>query len=150
VELIIPTAGTAIQYTPADIINKLLTQLGLGAAASTTINVKLQRVDLYAVATASTSDRPACFLNCSSLTPQVSTSSSGAATVASYGVLKKLNDLGNLSQAAVCSYTWPLHMSDLPLDAAAPFFCFSASGNTANVTVRVHVQWANTAVILGE
>eukprot|EP00494_Astrolonche_serrata_P016747 UN16918 len=58
-----------------------------------------------------------------------------------YGVLKRLSDVGNLSESARCSYSFPAHMADIPLNSALSFPLVNFSGNTANTTVRIHLLW---------
>jgi hypothetical protein len=146
VDFVIASPGTEVFITPESIVTSLASQLGIAAQTKAIVCFKLSRVDVYGMATASSSDRPSVELNCSSLTPQISNPSSPTAMGVSYGILKKLKDQGNLSKAAVCSYTWPLHMADMPLSSTTPFTVVSVAGNVANVLVRFHVLWSTTDI----
>jgi hypothetical protein len=147
VNCVIPTAATDTYYAPTDVINALVTQLGLSAQTKTIINIKVSRVDVYGMATASSPDRPAVSLDCSSLVASMGDPSTPGPAEVWYGVIKKLSDQGNLSQAAVVSYSWPLHMADLPLNHNSVFTIASASGNVANTLVRFHVLWTSADVV---
>jgi hypothetical protein len=129
------------------VINALVTQLGLSAQTKTIINIKVSRVDVYGMATASSTDRPAVSLDCSSLVASMGDPSTPGPAEVWYGVIKKLSDQGNLSEAAVVSYSWPLHMADLPLNHNSVFTIASASGNVANTLVRFHVLWTSADVV---
>jgi hypothetical protein len=139
-------AGASVEtfYQPSDIAGAIINQLGLPAATIGLINFKVQRVDVYSSATASSADRPACGLQVSSTIPSVSDSTAGTTEVF-YGIIKRLQDLGNLSDSAKVGYVWPVHMADMPLSGSQSFCLFAASGNTANTTVRVHLQWSTNA-----
>jgi hypothetical protein len=146
VNAVIPTAGVDTIYSPTDIINALTTQLGLNAQTKTQVNIKLQRVDVFGMATASSPDRPAVNADVSSIIPAIGDPSTPGVAEVFYGVIKKLSDQGNLSECAKVSYTWPLHMADIPLNHNAVWTVVSAAGNVANVTLRFHVLWSTTDV----
>jgi len=118
----------------------VLSQLGLTASQVVDLNVKLSRVDVWGIATASSTDRPAVAIDCASFLPTVSTDGSKEFV---YGILKRLTDQGNLSQAAKVSYSWPAHMADLPLSAKGDNPVCSVSGNVANVAVHLHLLWSS-------
>lgn len=141
-DLVIPTAGTETFYSPKDLVTSVATQLGLPAQAIPILNVKLSRVDAYAIPTGSSTDRPSISMDCSSLVPSLGDPATPGAAEVFYGILKKLQDQGNLSEAAKVSYTWPLHMADLPMNSNVEFALASIAGNTANVCVRFHVLWS--------
>jgi len=133
-------AGLAFTLTPSDLCGMVIAQLGLTAGSESVINIKVHRLDAYAIATASSTDRPAVTLDVSSLIPGIA-SSSGTPY---YGVLKRLSDVGNLSESARCSYSFPAHMADIPLNSALSFPLVNASGNTANTTIRIHLLWSSS------
>jgi hypothetical protein len=141
-DLVISSASVETFYKPSDVAGAIIAQLGLPAAAIGVINFKIQRVDVYSSATAATADRPAVSLQVSSTVPSVSDSTSGSSAEVFYGIIKRLQDLGNLSESAKVSYAWPLHMADMPLSGSQSFCLFAASGNAANTTVRLHLQWS--------
>lgn len=143
VNTVIASTGVETFYSPLDIVNILSDQLGLSAQTKTVVNIKLHRVDVYGMATASSTDRPAVALDVSSLIPGVG-DPVGSTSEIFYGVIKKLTDLGNLSESAKVSYTWPAHMADIPLNSNVNFTCVAASGNVANVTVRFHLLWSTS------
>jgi len=146
VEYIEANAGVSVMFTPADIIKTLCLQLALPSQASANINIKLRRVDVYAMPTGASSERPAVFLDASSITPSIGDPSTPGAAEIFYGILKKLTDQGNLSEAAKASYTWPSHMGDLPLSFSSLFQVVATSGNMANTLTRFHVLWSTTDV----
>lgn len=146
VQFIEPTAGVSAMFTPADIISRLCVQLGLPTQASANINIKLRRVDVYAMPTGSSTDRPAVFLDASSITPSIGDPATPGAAEVFYGILKKLSDQGNLSDAAKASYSWPSHMADLPMSFNSVFQVVATSGNMANTLTRFHVMWSTTDV----
>lgn len=142
--LVIPTAGTETFYTPAAIGAGIIGQLGLAAADIGNINFKISEVHVYTMATASDSDRPAVSLNASSTIPSISDSSSGGTDVF-YSIIKRLQDVGNLSEAARVGFHWPSHMADMPLSASQSFCVFAAAGNCANTTVRIHLRYSHNS-----
>lgn len=133
-------AGVATTLTPSDLCGIVISQLGLTAGSESVINIKVHRLDAYAVATASSTDRPAVTLDVASLIPGIAASSG----TPYYGVLKRLSDVGNLSESARCSYTLPAHMADIPLNSALSFPLANFTGNTANTTIRIHVLWSSS------
>lgn len=146
VDFVKPEAGVEVFFTPSEIINILTVQLGLPSQASSIINIKVSRVDVYAMATGSSTDRPAVSLDCSSVTPSIGDPSTPGSAEIFYGIMKKLKDQGNLSDAAKCSYTWPSHMADLPLSAQSVFSLVASSGNMENTLTRFHLLWAATDI----
>jgi hypothetical protein len=146
VDFVEPNAGVGVFFTPEEIINLLASQLGLATQTKTKINIKLQRADVYAMPTGSSTDRPACTLDASSVTPSIGDPATPGSAEVFYGIMKKLSDQGNLSDAAKCSYTWPAHMADLPLSANSIFTVLATSGNVANTLTRFHLLWSTTDV----
>lgn len=146
VEYVEATAGVAVNFAPPDIISALCVQLGLPTQATAAINIKLRRVDVYGMPTGASTDRPAVFLDASSVTPSLGDPATPGAAEVFYGILKKLQDQGNLSDAAKCSYTWPSHMADLPLSFNSNFQVVATSGNVANTLTRFHLLWSTTDV----
>merc|ERR1711934_707681 len=71
VDYVKPEAGVEVFFTPSEIINILANQLGLPGQASSIINIKLQRVDVYAMSVASSTDRPAVSMDVSAVTPSI-------------------------------------------------------------------------------
>jgi len=140
------TAGVGVFFTPEEIVNIVANQLGLAAQDRAKINIKLQRVDVYAMPTGASTDRPAVTLDASSVTPSIGDPATPGAAEIFYGIMKKLSDQGNLSEAAKCSYTWPSHMADQPLSANSVFTVVGTSGNMANTLTRFHVLWSTTDV----
>merc|ERR1712100_497343 len=47
VNAVIAAAGTEVYYTPASIVERLITQLGLNEQNKATMLIKIQRVDAY-------------------------------------------------------------------------------------------------------
>jgi hypothetical protein len=121
-----------------------VTQLGISSQSQANVNVKLHRVDAYTMPTGGSTDRPAISMDISSLQPSLSDLATQTDEVI-YPILKKLSDQGNLSEAAKVSYTWPLHMQDIPLPYATTFAAIAVAGNQPNTCVRVHLSWATTA-----
>jgi len=143
---VISGAATETFYRPKDLCQAVANQLGFGAQAIPLLNVKLSRVDVYCMPTGSSTDRPAVSLICSSLVPSVGDPATPGNAEVFYGNLKKLSDQGNLSEAAKVSYTWPLHMADIPLNHGVEFNVAAASGNLVNTSVRFHVLWSTSDV----
>jgi len=137
-------AGTETSFTPSDLINTLCSQLGLPSAASSVMNIKVHRVDVYCVSVGSSTDRPACALDVSAVTPTLGDPTTPGAAQVFYSIIKKLADQGNLSEAAKCSYTWPSHMADQPLSSQSVFQLVASSGNMANTLTRFHLLWATS------
>jgi hypothetical protein len=147
-DIVQASAATEVYHTPKSLIEHVKTQLGMCEQDKVYMNIKIQRVDVFCMATGVSSDRPSVSMNCSSLTPTVgdpSTTTPGVSEVF-YGVLKRLSDQGNVGECAKVSYTWPLHMADLPLNVSAVFTCAGIAGNLANTSVRFHVLWSMTDV----
>jgi hypothetical protein len=143
---VIAGAGLETFYTPADIVNILSNQLGLSAQTKTVVNVKIQRVDVWGMATAASSDRPAVSLDVSSLIPGIGDPVSTSVSEVFYGIMKRMSDQGNLSESAKLSYTWPAHMADIPFNSNVIFNVVAASGNVENITVRFHVLWSTSDI----
>jgi hypothetical protein len=142
VDYVKPEAGIEVYFTPSEIINILTNQLGLPSQASSIINIKVSRVDCYGMATGASTDRPAVQLDVSSVTPSIGDPATPGSAEIFYGIMKKLTDQGNLSDAAKCSYSWPAHMADLPLSAQSVFTLVQSSGNMANTLTRFHLLWS--------
>jgi hypothetical protein len=142
---VIASAGVETFYTPLDIVNLLSEQFGLGNQSKAIANIRLQRVDVWATATATTADRPSVSLDVSSLVPSTGDPTTGAAPVF-YSILKKTQDQGTLSESATVSYTWPDWMSELPLSSNTAFTAVGIAGNTANINVRFHLLWTLTDI----
>jgi hypothetical protein len=145
VNTVIASAAVETFYSPADIVNILSAQLGLSSQTKTVVNVKIQRVDVWAMATGASSDRPAVSLDVSSLVPGIG-DPVGSTSEIFYGIIKKLSDEGNLSESAKVSYTWPAHMADVPLNSNVVFTVVATSGNVPNVQVRFHLLWSTTDI----
>jgi hypothetical protein len=139
-------AGVEVLFTPSDIINSLASQLGLPSQASSIINIKLHRVDLYAMAVAASTDRPAVSMDVSAVTPSIGDPVTPGSAEVFYSIIKKLSDQGNLSEAAKCSYTWPSHMADQPLSSQSVFTVVASSANVPNALTRFHVLWSSTDI----
>jgi hypothetical protein len=146
VDFIEPTANVGVFFTPEEIVVILLGQLGLATQDKARVNIKLQRVDVYAMPTGSSTDRPAVTLDASSVTPSIGDPATPGNAEVFYGIMKKLSDQGNLSDAAKCSYTWPAHMADQPLSANSIFTVVATSGNMPNTLTRFHLLWSTTDV----
>lgn len=146
VDYVKPEAGIEVFFTPSEIINILVNQLGLPSQASSIINIKVSRVDVYSMATGGSTDRPAVQLDCSSVTPSIGDPATPGNAEVFYGILKRLADQGNLSDAAKCSYTWPSHMADLPLSSQSVFTLAQSSGNQPNTLTRFHLLWSSSDI----
>jgi hypothetical protein len=146
VDFVIPTAAAETFYSPSDITNRLIDQLGLITQNKPVMNVKVQRVDAYCMPTGASTDRPSISMDVSSVTPGIGDPTTPGNAEVFYGILKKLADQGNLSDAAKVSYTWPRHMADLPLSSQAVFQLVGVAGNLANTTVRFHLLWSTTDI----
>lgn len=146
VDYVKPEAGIEVFFTPSEIINILVNQLGFPSQASSIVNIKLIRVDCYSMAVASSTDRPAVQLDVSSVTPSLGDPATPGSAEVFYSIIKKLADQGNLSEAAKCSYTWPSHMSDQPLSAQSVFTVVTSSGNEPNTLTRFHLLWSSTDI----
>jgi len=139
-----PNAGVETFFTPSEICNILVSQLGLPSQASSIVNIKVQRVDCYSIPTGAATDRPFVSIDVSSVIPSVGDPSTPGAAEVFYGILKKVTDQGNLSEAARVSYTWPAHMADIPLSSQSVFSLVASSGNQANTLTRFHLLWSTT------
>jgi hypothetical protein len=144
--MVIATAGVETFYTPSDIVNRLVEQLGLLSQNKPVINIKVSRVDAYTTPTGSSTDRPAISMDVSSVTPSIGDPATPGSAEVFYGIMKRLADQGNLSDAAKVSYTWPRHMADQPLSSNAVFTLVGVAGNLANTLVRFHLLWSLTDV----
>jgi hypothetical protein len=145
-DLVIAAAGNETFYSPSDIINSLVTQLGLASQSSSICNIKVRRVDAFTMATGASTDRPAISMDVSSVTPSVGDPTTPGNAEVFYGIMKKLTDQGNLSDAAKVSYTWPTAMADIPLSAQSVFSLVSVAGNQPNTSVRIHLLWSTTDI----
>jgi hypothetical protein len=139
-----PEAGVEVFFTPSEICNILANQLGLPSQASSVLNVKVSRVDVYSMAVGGSTDRPAVSLDVSSVTPSIGDPATPGSAEIFYGIIKKLADQGNLSDAAKCSYTWPAHMADIPLSSQSVFTLVQSSGNMPNTLTRFHLLWSTS------
>jgi hypothetical protein len=139
-----PEPGIEVFFTPSEICNILANQLGLPSQASSVLNVKVSRVDVYSMAVGGSTDRPAVSLDVSSVTPSIGDPATPGSAEIFYGIIKKLADQGNLSDAAKCSYTWPAHMADIPLSSQSVFTLVQSSGNMPNTLTRFHLLWSTS------
>jgi hypothetical protein len=146
VDFVKPEAGVEVFFSPSNIINSLASQLGLPSQASSIINIKLHRVDVYAMAVAASTDRPAVSMDVSAVTPSIGDPVTPGSAEVFYSIIKKLSDQGNLSEAAKVSYTWPAHMADQPLSSQSVFSVVQSSGNVPNTLTRFHVLWSSTDI----
>jgi len=144
--LVTPSAGTEVFWTPSELINSLCSQLGLPSQASSIINIKIRRVDAFTMATGASTDRPAISMDVSSVTPSLGDPATPGNAEVFYGILKKLKDQGNLSDAAKVSYTWPRAMQQVPLSSQSVFSLVSTAGNQPNTNVRFHLLWSCTDI----
>lgn len=143
-DYVTPTAGTETFFSPSEIITILVSQLGLPSQATANMNIRLNRVDVYGMAVAGSTDRPSVSMDVSSLVPSLGDPATPGAAQIFYPILKKLADQGNLSESAKVSYTWPSHMADHPMSAQTEFTVVATSGNVANLLTRFHLHWSNT------
>jgi hypothetical protein len=144
VDYVKPEAGIEVFFTPSEICNILVNQLGLPSQASSIVNIKVSRVDVYSMPTGSSTDRPSVSMDVSSVTPSIGDPATPGTAEVFYGIMKKLSDQGNLSDAAKVSYTWPSHMQDIPLSSQSVFTLVAASGNQANTLTRFHLLWSTS------
>lgn len=144
VDYVKPEAGVEVFFTPSELCNILANQLGLPSQASSVLNIKVHRVDVYSMPTGASTDRPAVTVDVSSVTPSMGDPATPGSAEVFYGIMKKLTDQGNLSEAAKVSYTWPAHMSDIPLSSQSVFTLVASSGNMANTLTRFHLLWSTT------
>lgn len=146
VDFVQPNAGVETFFTPSELCNILVVQLGLPSQASSIINIKVMRVDCYAMPTGSSTDRPSVSMDVSSVTPSLGDPATPGNAEVFYGVMKKLADQGNLSDAAKVSYTWPSHMQDQPLSSQTVFSLVASSGNQPNTLTRFHLLWSTSDI----
>jgi hypothetical protein len=146
VDFVKPESGVEVFFTPSEVVNILTSQLGLPSQASSIINIKVHRVDVYCMATGGSTDRPACSLDVSSVTPSLGDPVTPGSAEVFYSIMKKLTDQGNLSDCAKCSYTWPTHMADHPLSSQTVFTLVGSSGNQPNTLTRFHLLWSATDI----
>lgn len=140
---VIEDANLELYVSNKDIIRYIISQLGLNAADATVINFKLSHVTAWAMSTATSPDRPAIAMDCSSLVPQVEDAVTSPLGI-SYPVLCSPRDQGNLSEAAKVGYKWPLAQQAMPLGNTAEHTVVAVAGNTANVNIRFHIKWNTT------
>lgn len=143
-DIVQASAATEVYHTPKSLISHLVNQLGMAEQDKASINIKISRVDAWVMATGVSTDRPAVNMNCSSLVPTVGdpTTPTPSVNEVFYGVIKRQSDQGNVGESAMVSYTWPLHMADMPLNAHATFTVAGIAGNLANTAVRFHILWS--------
>jgi hypothetical protein len=146
VDNVIASAGVETFYSPSDICNRVIEQLGLITQNKPIMNIKVSRVDVYCMPTGSSTDRPAVSMDVSSTLASIGDPATPGTAEVYYGILKKLADQGNLSDAAKVSYNWPRHMADQPLSSQAMFSLVGVAGNLANTLVRFHLQWSLTDI----
>lgn len=142
VSYVAPSAGTEYLIGPKDVVNYLKAQLGLQDQTKTLIVFKLKRIDVYAVPVGSSTERPAVNMECSSLVPVLADPATPGNAVVSYGKLFSGNDVGSLQDCAKLSYTYPMHMADIPLNQLAEFTFLEVAANVPNVEVRFHLTWS--------
>lgn len=145
-DTVISSAGTETFYSPKDLVEICVNQLGLVDQNKPIMNIKVQRVDAYVMPTGASTDRPALSMDVSSVTPGIGDPATPGNAEVFYGILKRLSDQGNLSEAAKVSYTWPRHMADIPLSSNAEFGLVAVAGNLANTAVRFHILWSTSDV----
>jgi hypothetical protein len=85
-------------------------------------------------------------MDVSSVTPSIGDPTTPGNAEIFYGIMKKLSDQGNLSDAAKVSYTWPRAMADIPLSSQSVFSLVSVAGNQANTCIRLHMLWSATDI----
>jgi hypothetical protein len=141
-----PEAGVEVFFTPSELCNILVNQLGLPSQASSVINIKVQRVDCYTTPTGGATDRPFCSIDVSSVLPSIGDPASPGNAEVFYGIMKKIADQGNLSDCAKVSYTWPAHMADIPLSSQAVFSLVASVGNQPNTLTRFHLLWSSSDI----
>lgn len=138
--------GIAFSFTVNDIVNLLLSQLGINTQASAIAVVKLQRVDAWGTSSAGDSLRPSVTADISSLVPQLGDPATPGNAIVHYPVLKKLTDTGSVSRPARVSYTWPLSQREIPLSKNSNFTVVTFASNVKETDVFFHVQWSTTDV----
>lgn len=138
--------GIAFSFTVNDIVNLLLSQLGLQTQTSAIVVVKLQRVDAWATSAAGDGLRPAVTADISSLVPQLGDPATPGNAIVHYPVLKKLTDTGSVSHPARVSYTWPLSQRNIPLSKNSNFTVVTFASNVRETDVFFHVHWSTADV----
>jgi len=140
-QLIRVELSEAYNFTPADISAALCTQIFPAAISGdadlrSSIVFKLERVDVWATATGSSTERPATTLTA------YSTYSNNTPQGSVIPIIKEIKDLGSLSDAARVSYTWPLDMVETPLSSKSDSKIASVVFNTPSADVRFHLRWS--------
>ena len=128
-------------FTPASICQAVAQQIFPAAVAGDTdllssLVIKLERMDVWATSVGPATTRPSCTLTVNS----TDANASSAGTVLPY--LKEIKDIGSLSHAARCSYTWPLDMVETPLSFLSDATVASVVFNTPSAEVRFHLRWS--------
>lgn len=142
---VLPDAGTEYNIGTADVVNYIKNQLGLAEQTKSLIVFKLRRIDLFGVPTGG-DQRPAINMDVSSLVPTVGDPATPGNAQVAYGNLFRKQDIGNLSDCAKLSYTFPMHMSDIPMSGVIPINILSASSNVAFAELRFHLSWSTIDV----
>lgn len=138
--------GSSIGITVEGIVKALLSQLGLPQQAAAAITIKLQRADFYAISKADSDVRPSLTCDYSSLSPTIADPTTPGSAIVSYPLLKRLIDLGGVTSCAKVSYTWPLHMRDIPLSNTANFTVCDTATNLTEIDARFHLQWSSADI----
>lgn len=138
--------GTSIGVEVSSIVKSLLEQLGLPTQAASSISIKIQRIDLYAVSKANSTVRPAISCDYSGLIPSAGDPTTPGNAIVSYPLMARLNDIGGVSSSAKVSYTWPLSMRDMPLSNTANFVVFEVATNMTEIDARIHLQWSSADI----
>jgi len=145
---VLDAAGTAYSWSPKDIGTFLVTQLGLtnitgvdSAKIVSQINIKLKRVDLYAASGLAATDRPSCSLKLSSPIASIGDPTNPGAAEVFYPVIKSLEDVGTLSEAAKVSWTYGTSHQEMPLSTDSSFTIVEAAANVKFSTIRFHIMF---------
>jgi hypothetical protein len=141
VQQTITGSGAAIAVQVSQLVKATLGQLGLATQDATLINIKLQRCDVWAVSRADSSVRPALNADFSSLIPTMGDPTTPTNAIVAYPKIKRLEDIGSVSNAARVSYTWPLSMRDIPLNQQSDFVLIETSSNLVETDIFWHIQW---------
>lgn len=88
VDYVKPEAGIEVFFTPSEICNILVNQLGLPSQASSIVNIKVSRVDVYSMPTGSSTDRPSVSMDVSSVTPSIGDPATPGTAEVFYGIMK--------------------------------------------------------------
>lgn len=136
------TPGLDYLFGPKDVVGFIKSQLGLQDQTKTLIVFKLKRVDVFATPIGGSTDRPAINMEVCSLVPVLADPATPSSAIVSYGKLFSGNDIGSLQDCAKLSYTFPMHMADIPLSQLAEFHFLEVAANTINAEVRFHVSWS--------